>query len=118
MVRVMVSHDVSHAHRLDSSGISILTAAITLQVIAIFPRCESGGILLGAVPEHEDCGDAFDRAQHRPIRLARSRKFTLDDVICLLRIRRRKRLLWDRALSALKFPHQIGRKLRECSWWQ
>jgi len=112
MVRVMVARDVRHAHRLDSSGISPLTAAITLQVIGIFPRRENGGVVLGAIPEHEDRGDAFDRAQHGPIRLARSRKFTLDDVICLLRIRRRKSLLWDHSLPALKLLQQIGRKLR------
>ena len=53
MVRVMVARDGRHAHRLDSSGIS-LTAAITLQVIGIFPRSENGGVILGAIAEHED----------------------------------------------------------------
>src|SRR5437667_11668595 len=101
MVRVMVAHDVRHAHRLDSSGISPLTAAITLQVIGIFPRCENGGVFLGAIPEHEDRGGAFEPAQHRPIRLAPSAKFTLDYVICLLCVRRRKRLLLAHRLSAL-----------------
>src|SRR6266516_4129436 len=93
MVRVMVAHDVRHAHRLDSSGISPLTAAITLQVIGIFPRRENGGVVLGAIPEHGDRGDAFGRGHRGPILFARAPKYTLDDVICLLRIRRRKSLL-------------------------
>src|SRR5580700_3367439 len=99
-----MSHDEILPYRGDAPGKSGLSGGDPLNEILVFQGSDCGGVIHRTIPEHENRGDAFDRAQNGPIGLARFGKLPADDIVGLLA----ERLLWDSASPALKFPDQIA----------